>query len=184
MRPAQDAVLEWLVGLLPVVGGGSTRWMTVMFTDIRGFTRSAAAGGDSAAVRLLAAHDRAVLPPVRRHRGRIVKRLGDGLMAAFASPRDAVAAALAMQAAAARLRFGLRIGIHAGAARVRAGDLIGHDVNVAARVTDRAGGGEIVVSASVRRHAGEIGARFRSLRPLVVGDRARIPLFRVDGPAA
>ena len=176
----QDAVLEWLVGLFPVIGGGRARTVTVMFTDIQGFTRTAAEGGDGAALRLLHAHDRAALPALRRHRGRMVKRLGDGLMVAFATPHDALAAALAIQAAARRMRVRLRIGIHAGVARLRAGDLVGHDVNVAARVAERARGGEIVVSRRVRDDGAGVRARFRGLRPLRVGDAVLVPLFRVE----
>ena len=105
-----------------------------------------------------------------------MKRLGDGLMIAFAEPADALAAALAMQRAAADVR--LRIGIHSGAARLRAGDVVGHDVNVASRIADRAAGGEILVSDRVRAAARGLAVRFRRLRPLVLGARAPIPVFR------
>ena len=108
------AGIEWLAGLFPVRAPrrGS---LTVMFTDIAGFTAYAATRGDRAAARLVHRHDAAVLPAIRRHSGRILKRLGDGLMAAFASPAAALRAALEMQRAARGVR--LRIGIHAGAAR-------------------------------------------------------------------
>src|SRR5436189_328350 len=128
-----DAAIEWLAGLFPVVPTPRSR-LTLMFTDIEGFTSCAARSGDGAALRLLRRHDRAALPAIRAHRGRIVKRLGDGLMVAFAAPADALLAALAMQRTASGIR--LRIGIHAGEARLRAGDLIGHDVNVASRIAD------------------------------------------------
>src|SRR6266478_2092763 len=118
------AGIEWLAGLFPVRAPrrGS---LTVMFTDIAGFTAYAATRGDRAATRLVHRHDAAVL-------------------AAIASPAAALRAALEMQQAARGVR--LRIGIHAGAARSRAGDLIGHEVNVAARIAERALGGEILVS--------------------------------------
>src|SRR5437764_9107491 len=104
------AGIEWLAGLFPV--RAARRPVTVMFTDIAGFTAYAATRGDRAAARLLHRHDRAVLPAIRRHSGRILKRLGDGLMVAFASPAAALRAALEMQQAARGVR--LRIGIHAG----------------------------------------------------------------------
>ncbi|HJQ83512.1 MAG TPA: adenylate/guanylate cyclase domain-containing protein [Candidatus Binatia bacterium] len=176
-----DAAIEWLAGLFPVLPARRSR-LTVMFTDIVGFTRSTAARGDGAAVRLLHRHDRVTLPAIRAHRGRLVKRLGDGLMVAFALPADALAAALAMQdGLRPRAGFRLRIGIHAGSARTRAGDLIGHDVNVASRIADRAGGGEIVVSDRVRAGAAHLPVHFRKLSPLVIADRAAIALFRVAG---
>src|SRR5207244_13209520 len=137
------AGIEWLAGLLPVRAPRRGA-LTVMFTDTAGFTAYAANGGDRAAADLVHRHDAAVLPARRRHSGRILKRLGDGLMAAFASPGAALAAALEMQGAARAVR--LRIGIHAGPARSRAGDLVGHEVNVAARIAARAVGGEILVS--------------------------------------
>src|SRR5258708_33753816 len=93
------AGIEWLAGLFPVRAPrrGS---LTVMFTDIAGFTAYAATRGDRAAARLVHRHDAAVLPAIRRHSGRILKPLGAGLMAAFASPAPAPRAALAMHRAA------------------------------------------------------------------------------------
>jgi class 3 adenylate cyclase len=172
------AAVEWLAALFPV-RPPRRRPLTLMFTDIAGFTAHAAAFGDRAAVRLVHAHDAAVLPAIRRHSGRVLKRLGDGLMAAFGSPAAAVNAALEIQRAARRVR--LRIGIHAGAARVRSGDLIGHEVNVAARIGERALGGEILVSDAVRAAVGALPARFRAARPLLIAGRKPERLFRVHG---
>jgi len=172
------AGIEWLAGLFPV-RPPRQRPLTVMFTDIAGFTAFAATHGDRAATRLVHKHDAAVLPALRRYSGRILKRLGDGLMAAFSSPTLALHAALEMQGAARGVR--LRIGIHAGAARSRAGDLIGHEVNVAARIAERALGGEILVSDAVRSAAGGLPARFSAVRPLVIPGREPRPIFRVRG---
>src|SRR5689334_12135212 len=166
--------IEWLATLFPVLPRRRAR-VTLMFTDIEGFTACAAAGGDRAAARLLHRHDRAVLPAIRARGGRIVKRLGDGLMVAFGSPAAAVAAARAMRRAADPA-VRLRIGIHVGKARTRAGDLIGHDVNVASRIADRARGGAILVSEAVRDARGVAGA-FRACRPLVIAGRKPVRLF-------
>jgi adenylate cyclase len=174
----ESALLEWLAGLFPLRATPG-RPLTVMFTDLEGFTTAAASRGDGTALRLLRGHDAAVLPQLRRHTGRLLKRLGDGLMAVFGSPAAAVAAAIAMQEAAIR-RPGvrLRIGIHTGAARTRAGDLVGHAVNVASRIADRAPGGAILVSDAVRAGAEGVPARFNPRRPLVVAGRS-VALFRV-----
>ena len=174
-----DAAIEWLAGLFPIVPARGR--LAVMFTDIEGFTACAAMRGNGAALRLLRRHDRAALPAIRAHRGRLVKRLGDGLMVAFADPVEALAAALVMQRAAADVR--LRIGIHAGQARARAGDLVGHDVNVASRIADRAGGGEILVSERVRAAADGLAVGFRKLRPLVLGSGVPIAIYRVSPDA-
>jgi adenylate cyclase len=174
------AEIEWLAGLFPVVGPMGGR-LTLMFTDIEGFTTYAAAHGDRAAVQLVRHHDAAVLPAMRHHGGRILKRLGDGLMVAFGRPADAVAAALAIQHAAARARrLRLRIGIHVGRARARDGDLIGHDVNLAARIADIARGGQIVASRAVRAGAAGVPARFRTTRPLRITGREAVALFIVE----
>src|SRR2546426_1039354 len=93
------AGIEWLAPLFPV-RAPRRRPLTVLFTDIADSTASTAPRGDRAATRLVHRHDRAVLPAIRRHSGRILKRLGDGLMAAFASPAAALRAALEMQRAA------------------------------------------------------------------------------------
>ena len=173
-----DAAIEWLAGLFPVVPRPRSR-LTLMFTDIEGFTSWAARRGDGAALRLLRRHDRATLPAIRAHRGRIVKRLGDGLMVAFAAPVDALVAALGMQGTLHGDGLRLRIGIHAGEARVRAGDLVGHDVNVASRIADRAAGGEILVSERIREGVDGLGVRFLKRPPLLIGADTRVPLFRV-----
>lgn len=171
-------VLEWLASLFPVHTGRG-RPLAVMFTDIAGFTAVAARDGDRAALRLLHGHDAAVLPALRDHMGRMLKRLGDGLMAAFSQPRDAVAAALAMQRTAARRgEVRLRIGIHVGAASARAGDLVGHDVNVAARIAERATGGVVLVSDAVRAAALGLPVRFRRAPALRVAGRP-VGLFSV-----
>jgi|SRR4029077_21169039 adenylate cyclase len=167
--PAPGVDIDWIAGLFPVLPGPGGR-VTLLFTDIAGFTRHAAALGDREAVRLVRRHDAAVLPAVRTHAGRIVKRLGDGVMVAFPSPAAALAAAVTMQRAAARrppLR--LRIGIHVGVARVSAGDLIGHHVNVASRIGDRARAGEILVSDAIRRAAVTLPVAFRPRPPLRTG---------------
>src|SRR5438046_1265288 len=102
MRPNDDvAVIDWLAGLFPVVPRRGTR-LAFMFTDLEGFTVHAALAGNGAALRLLRRHDALVLPALRAHDGRIVKRLGDGRMAVFDSPAAALRAAVAIPGAAAR----------------------------------------------------------------------------------
>ena len=129
--------------------GGSTAELTVVFTDLEGFTRYTERSGDDAAIALLADHHRTVGPIVRSRGGRVVKRLGDGLMLSFPSPEAGVLAALELVPTAPDpLR--LRAGVHHGEAVVTRDDVIGHVVNVAARVAESAKGGQVVVTASVR----------------------------------
>lgn len=131
--------------------GGGTSEVTIVFTDLVGFSNWAMRAGDEDALLLLREVAAAVEPEVRAHRGHVVKRLGDGLMAAFPSPQlafDAVVAASdglsAVEVAGWRPR--LRVGIHTGQPRMLGGDYLGMDVNIAARLSERAGTGEILIS--------------------------------------
>ncbi|MPY97004.1 MAG: adenylate/guanylate cyclase domain-containing protein [Actinophytocola sp.] len=129
--------------------------VTVVFTDLEGFTSYTARHGDDAALTLLAEHYRVVGPIVRRWGGRVVKRLGDGLMLVFDDPGYAVRAAVELVDARPDA-LPLRAGVHHGTVVVTKDDLFGHAVNVAARVTDLAKGGQVLVSSDVLDAAGEI----------------------------
>ena len=143
--------------------GGGEHELTLMFTDIAGFTRLAEALPASAVAQLLSSHFLALARCIERERGRIDKIMGDGLVAlwehggASAAPSaPAVRAALAIRAAVeadnvARARRGqtpirLRVGVHAGplveTSLGRAGHLgialCGDTVNVAQRLEDAA----------------------------------------------
>src|SRR4051794_41837011 len=88
-------------------------------------------------------------PIVRSRGGRIVKRLGDGLMLTFPAPEAAVLAALELVSAIDEpLR--LRAGLHLGEAVVSHDDVMGHGVNVAARITEGAEGGVGLASVDLR----------------------------------
>jgi adenylate cyclase len=125
--------------------------MAVLFTDLVGFSSWALRSGDDPALQLLREVGTAVESAVERHRGRIVKRLGDGVMATFLSAEDGVEAALDAQAAVPELdidgyRPRLRAGLHWGSPRRLGGDYLGVDVNIAARVADAAKGDQVLVS--------------------------------------
>ena len=66
--------------------------MTVVFTDLEGFTTYTAEHGDEAALALLQEHHREAGPVVRREGGRIVKRIGDGLLCTFPDPQGGLRA--------------------------------------------------------------------------------------------
>lgn len=162
-RPS--AVRELGLGALQVwqalsegVGRGhGDRPVTILFTDLVGFSTWALAAGDSAAVALLRAVGDAQEDAIATYGGRVVKRLGDGLMAVFSAPEDAVAAAVDAQARIAGVQLDgyrpqLRAGVHVGTPRKLGGDYLGVDVNVAARVADAAKGGEVLVSDPVADH--------------------------------
>jgi len=139
--------------------------LTIVFTDLEGFTSFTATEGDEAASLLLADHQRAVGPIVRSRGGRIIKHLGDGLLATFSSPEAGVLAGLELvETAPDPLR--LRVGVHVGEVLVmRYHDVVGHVVNVSARVTESARGGEVLATEAVRDATGPMeGVAYGRLR--------------------
>lgn len=133
--------------------GGSE--VTIVFTDLVGFSDWALRAGDEEALRLLRRVAEVTEPEVVAHRGTVVKRLGDGLMAVFPSPQLALDAVVACTAGvdgveAAGWRPRLRVGVHTGHPRRIGDDYLGVDVNIAARLGEKAGAGEILVSESTR----------------------------------
>jgi adenylate cyclase len=143
-------------------GNGTPRALTVVFTDLEGFTAYTDAHGDAAAITLIDEHHRRAAPTVRRWKGRIVKHLGDGLLCTFPKPALGVRAALDLQASAPDpLR--LRAGVHTGDAAVTKSDVVGHVVNVAARVCEAAKGGQVLATEEVVE-AASAAAEMRDVR--------------------
>src|ERR1700674_3129326 len=123
---------------------------TILFTNIVGSTDLAVRLADRAWQRLVAAHHAAVRRELRRFRGREVDTAGDGFFATFSQPAQAVRAAEAIVAAAAKLGVPIRAGLHTGegeAAGQKIGGGAGHIVN---RVMSAAEPVEVLVSGTVR----------------------------------
>jgi adenylate cyclase len=136
---------------------GDTGEATIVFTDLVGFSSWALDVGDARALELLRAVSTASEATITRHRGRVVKGLGDGLMAVFADPAAAVEAAHETCGAVSAIDLGgyrpqLRAGLHTGRPRQVGRDYFGVDVNIAARVVDAAAGGEVLVTGDLLAH--------------------------------
>jgi pSer/pThr/pTyr-binding forkhead associated (FHA) protein/class 3 adenylate cyclase len=130
--------------------------VTIAFTDIVDSTAIGRDLGDERWMAVLARHDAIVRTLLSEHGGVEVKHQGDGFMLGFASARNAVLFADAVQGALAherasdaRFPLRVRIGIHTGEAMEVEGDLFGHHVNVAARVARAARPDEVLVSRLV-----------------------------------
>jgi class 3 adenylate cyclase len=123
---------------------------TVLFTDIVDSTRRAAEIGDRDWRALLDRHDDAVRQELARFRGREVKTLGDGFLATFDSPARAVRCAAAIIDRVRALAIAVRAGLHTGEIQIERDEVGGIAVNIAARIAELAGGGEILVSGTVR----------------------------------
>jgi class 3 adenylate cyclase len=82
--------------------------------------------------------------------GREVKTTGDGFLATFESPSQAIRSARSMIESLATIGLAIRIGLHTGECQVVEGDLTGIALHAAARVCSEAGAGEVIVSSAVR----------------------------------
>jgi hypothetical protein len=118
--------------------------VTFLFTDVEGSTRRWEADADEMRV-ALAAHDEMLRKAIEAHGGWLFKHTGDGVCAAFASPRSAVDAAVAAQRA---LELPVRMGLATGEAELRDGDYFGAVLNRAARVMAAGHGGQILLAES------------------------------------
>ena len=156
---------------------------TVMFTDVEASTELTTRQGDDAAGRLFAEHDRIVRDQVAAHGGRHVRSTGDGFLVVFGSARSAVACALSIQRDLDAEEDGVqvRIGLNSGEVVEGDGELFGAAVNLAARVMERAQGGQVLVTDTVRQLAGTMpDARFRDRgRAALKGFPERQRLFEV-----
>jgi DNA-binding SARP family transcriptional activator/class 3 adenylate cyclase len=162
----------------PSAGGrpaGVTRLVTLLFTDLVSSTELLDTLGDDSFESLRRAHFRLLRKTVEAGGGDAVKNLGDGLMAVFPSAVDAVACAVEVQRAVARLNrrssspLGLRVGLHVGEPVRDESDYFGNAVVVAKRLCDLAAGGQVVASRLVADLVAPRGQfRFSDLGPLVL----------------
>ena len=130
-----------------------SRDTTVLFADVTGSTRLYEAAGDAQAVAAIAICLQAVRAAAESAGGRVVKTMGDEVMALFATPDQAADAAARMHHAVETLppvdghKLALRIGFHAGPVVQRDNDVFGDTVNLASRLADQATKGQVLTSA-------------------------------------
>jgi len=155
---------------------------TVLFTDLVGSTELRGRLGEEAADELRRRHDQLLAQAVEANNGRVVKGLGDGIMATFAGAADAVASAMAIQQGIDRLNrtgktpvpVAVRVGLSAGDVAFEDDDVHGTPVIEASRLCAAAVGNEILVSEIVRLLAG--------LADDDVADRGRLELKGLQKP--
>jgi class 3 adenylate cyclase/trans-aconitate methyltransferase len=145
--------------------------VTILFTDLVNSTEVLQRVGDELGQRIFRAHHKALRDSLAAHGGRKVKWQGDGLMAVFASPADAVRCSIAIQMATRRPTAGeileVRVGLNVGEVLMEESDYFGTPVVVARRLCDRAKGGQILCGALVAGFlTGRQAFRFRNLGPL------------------
>lgn len=139
---------EFLTGSRSAATG--TRAMTaVLFTDIVESTAHNADSGDRQWAERMEKHDALATDQVRRHGGRVIKTLGDGLLATFPLASDALDAGSGISDGAAGLGLDVRAAVHVAEIETVDDDVIGLGVTVAARVLAEAKGGEVLATRAV-----------------------------------
>lgn len=185
--------------------GGVNQKITVLFADIRGFTRLSEHAPPERVVQLLNKYFSAMTDIIFAHGGTLDKYIGDGLMALFGAPTvtpddatNAVNAAVAMQRRILGINeelreeglpeIGVGIGLHTGEAVVgyigseRRSEYtaIGDTVNTAARLESNSKGGQILVSEGTQQSA-RSRYKLEPREPIYVKNRVQpVPLFEVD----
>jgi adenylate cyclase len=137
--------------------------VAIAFADLAGYARLTVERGDEAAVGTVERFVAAVANSLPLD-ARVIKTLGDEVMVVGTDPAALTTWAVALQRASAPGEPPPRIGIHYGEALYRDGDYYGRDVNQAARVVARAGGGEVLVTRPVVEAAAAVdGLEFRRI---------------------
>jgi class 3 adenylate cyclase/CHAT domain-containing protein/tetratricopeptide (TPR) repeat protein len=139
------------------------RPVTIMFTDIKGSTTFFDMRGDLEGVTMLQRHNELVVPPIEAHGGRVLQRLGDGLLATFPSATPGVKAGIEIQKrlheynsrAAEREQIHVRVGLNSGMGLVEESNVFGDAVNTAARVQTLAEPDQILVSESTYKESSQ-----------------------------
>lgn len=158
-KSAIDRVLSWVEDTQPDLRSAAAPdgTVTVLFTDVEDSTAMNERLGDQRWIEVLRAHNAAVRDCVRGHGGYEVKSQGDGFMIAYPSAKRGLECAIDMQRHLAGADDGghteplrVRIGVHTGEAIREGDDFFGRSVTLAARLGDKAEGGEILTSSLVR----------------------------------
>ena len=128
--------------------------VTILFSDIKGSTTYFEKKGDLEGMAMISRHNSILFPVIEREGGRIVKTIGDAIMACFQDPVGAVKAAAGMQRALESDRTGrpeieqihIRVGLHTGLGLLKEGDVFGDVVNAASRVQHQAEPEQVLIT--------------------------------------
>lgn len=168
--------------LSPVLGDGE---VTILFSDMEGFTQMTERLGDRRALAVVRDHNRIVRDELTLHGGHEVELQGDGFLLAFAEIRQGIECAVAIQRALAAYNckhedepIRVRMGLHHGKTIRDANRFFGKTVILATRIAGHARGGEILVSAMARELVEAATAAFR------FGETQRLELKGLSGTHA
>jgi class 3 adenylate cyclase len=128
--------------------------MTILFSDIKGSTAYAEKKGDVEYMAMINRHNSILFPVIQAEGGRVVKTIGDAILACFQDPVAAVRAGVGMQRALVEDRKGrdeidqihIRVGLHTGLGLIKDGDVFGDVVNAASRVQHQADVEQVLIT--------------------------------------
>ena len=165
-----------------------TRNLTVMFTDIKGFTERTSQQTRDELMDMLERHHDVVLPVAERHGGDLIKTIGDAFLLTFESPTNGVLAGVAIQEALQAHNEGLptaqrievRVAVNCGEVTLSDGDIYGEPVNIASRIEGLADAGEVYFTEAVylamnKREVPSSGVGYRQLK----GVPEKIKVYKV-----
>jgi class 3 adenylate cyclase/pimeloyl-ACP methyl ester carboxylesterase len=164
---------EFLTGSHAAPSQSHRALRTVLFTDMVASTQHAAATGDERWRAVLHRFGEITADLAQRFGGTVIKSTGDGHLATFDGPTQAIRCAEALRAEAETLGIQIRAGIHTGECELLDTDIGGIAVHIAARILGHAGAGEILVSRTVRDLVVGSGTGFE--------DRGNVELRGVPG---
>lgn len=149
-----EQILEQQAKLESLMKEKFTKFVTIMFTDLKGSTSIAETEGDVVSRILMKEHNELVIPAIQQHNGVFVKSIGDGTLSYFDDALDAVRAAVMIQQGMDQLNMSqkfktpilMRIGLHSGQCIVEKHDIFGDAVNTASRFESSANPGEVFMS--------------------------------------
>ncbi len=167
------------------------RLAAILAADVVGYSRLVGADEEGTLVALKSLREEMIEPLIADHRGRVVKLMGDGILAEFQSAVDAVKCAIDwqqnMQAQAGGGALSFRIGINLGDVVIDGDDILGDGVNIAARLEGAADPGGIAVSDTVKQNvAASLGLSFvdQGLKSLKnINEPVRVWTWRGGAPA-
>ncbi len=145
--------------------------VTILFSDIKGSTAYFEKFGDAQGLAMVQRHNAMMFPVIEECGGRVVKTIGDAIMAVFVEPKGAVKGAIAMQRSLEGDRIGrpfeehihIKVGLHTGPCIVTDRDVYGDVVNVASRVQNQAEPDQILITEDLLDAARRVGVQFAQM---------------------
>ncbi|HOY68655.1 MAG TPA: HEAT repeat domain-containing protein [Candidatus Ozemobacteraceae bacterium] len=144
--------------------------LTIMFTDVKGYTAFSSKASLSEVMSMLKQHDEILVPIFEKHAGKVIKKIGDAFLVVFEQAPKALLAGINIQrqlqtynaTVPEERKLSIRVAINTGSVICRENDIFGDAVNVAARLEGVADAGEIVISEAT---AGKVDATIFELVP-------------------